>query len=92
MSKFNLLFIVCTLGGIVLVVFQSIQSMMTAGEVVWKSHTLMSIFGEEAFSWIDSISVSAIQSLAAALVNLQLYIVLLGLGALFFVAGMIFKK
>jgi len=92
MSKFNLLFIVCTLGGIVLLIFQSISSMMTTEKIVWKSKSLMSTFGEEAFTWIDDISVSALQNLANILVNMQLYILLIGLGAIFFVAGMILKK
>lgn len=92
MSKLNLMFLACTLGGIVLLIFQSISSMMTTGDIVWKSKTLVSTFGEENFTWIDTISVAFVQNLADTVVNMQLYILLLILGAVFFVLGMIFKK
>lgn len=91
MSKLNMLAVVCTLGGILLVLFEGISSMMTAGEIVWESHTLMSLFGENAFTWIDGISVSAVQNIANILVNMQLFILLIGLGIILFIAGMIFK-
>ena len=92
MSKLNILFLVCTLGGIVLVIFQSISSMMTTGDIVWKSKTLVSTFGEDTFTWIDDISMASLQNLADTVVNMQLWIVLLILGGIFFVLGMIFKK
>ena len=92
MSRFNLLGIIFTLGGIVMVIFQSISAMMTSGEIVWKSKTLISTFGEDAFTWIDGISISVLQNLANTLVNTQIYILLIGLGVIFFIAGMILKK
>jgi hypothetical protein len=92
MSKLNLLFISCTLGGIVLVLFQSISSMMTTGDIVWKSKSLTSIFGEEAFTWIENISISVLQNFTEMIVTMQLYILLLALGGIFFILGMIFKN
>ena len=92
MSKLNWLGIFSVGGGLILLIFQSISSMMTTGEIVWKSKTLLTTFGEDAFHWVSGISWGFAQSLATSLVNTQLYILLIALGVLFFIAGAIFQK
>ena len=65
--------------------------MMTAGEITWEGKTLISVFGEGAFSWIDGIGIRLLKDLATTVANMQLFILLIGLGVFFFIVGMIFK-
>ena len=95
MSKINWLGILFFLGGIVLVIFQSVSSMMTtdAEEVItWKGLSLTSLFGEDAFGWIEGLSWATGQNLADTVVNMQLWILMVGVGILLLIAGMVFKK
>ncbi len=91
MGKFEWLGVLSFLGGIVLAMFQGISSMMTVGEITWEGKTLISVFGQDSFTWIDGIGVNFLKNLATTVANMQVFILLIGLGVFFFIVGMIFK-
>ena len=92
MSKLNWMAIFFTVGGAVLLIFQAVSSMMTTDEIVWKNKSLISIFGEARFTWIEELSWSLGQRAADAIVNMQLWLLMISVGVICFIIGMIFKK
>ncbi|MCG6893029.1 MAG: hypothetical protein LJE65_05435 [Desulfobacteraceae bacterium] len=91
MSKFNMLALVCFVGGAVAVVFQAISSMMTVGTITWEPKTLVTLLGDDRFQWVNDISITFFYHIAHFLVNLQVFLLAFILGAIFLVLGMIFK-
>ncbi len=92
MSKFNLAGLIFLVGGAVMVIFQAVASMKTAGDITWEPQSLVTLFGEDAFLWIDDVSVVFVQDLAITAINQQVFILLFGLGAICLIIGMITKK
>lgn len=87
MSKFTIIGGLLCLAGLVMVVFQAVSSMMTAGEIVWKSLSIVDIVSAEYLKWIDGISWHSIQNLIKYIVSMPLYILLFGGGAATLVVG-----
>ena len=87
MNRFLLVGLIFALGGAVLVLFESIGAMMTAGEIVFKSSSLVDLLGDRAFMWIDRIPVDLVQSLLNNLVTLPAWIILAGLAVICFAIG-----
>jgi len=87
MNRFLLVGLIFALASAVLVLFESIGAMMTAGEVVFKSSSLVDFFGDQAFMWIDRIPAYFVQSLLNSLVALPAWIILAGLAVISFVIG-----
>lgn len=91
MSKLNMIALVCIVGGAVAVVFQAVSSMMTVGEITWEKKTLVTFFGDDRFQWVNDISVTILYNIVHFLVNMQIFLLMFLLGAIFLILGMIFK-
>ncbi len=92
MSKFYIIGGLLCLGGLVMVGFQAISSIMKPGEIVWKSLSITGVVDAEHLKWIDSISWYSIQKIMKYIVTMPLYILLLCVGGLSFAVGGIFDK
>ncbi len=91
MIKIKWLGLLSFLGGLVLVGFQGIASIMKEGETFY-NHTLVSVFGESSFEWIETFPIAALRSSLDTLVYAPLYIVLICLGVLLLVIHGLFAK
>ena len=87
MNRFNLLGLITVAAGGIMVLFEAISSMMNPGEVVFKSSSLVDLMGEDAFLWIDNISVAFLQNALNSLVTLPTWMLLVGLGVICFIIG-----
>lgn len=92
MNKFTLLgLIFLGLGGCILG-FQAISSMMTAGEVVWKSLNLVDVAGPETLKWVNGMSMQLVQKGLKYIVTMPLYMLSFALGVLMLIAGGFMSK
>jgi hypothetical protein len=91
MGKIKWLGVLSLLGGLVLVGFQSIASIMTEGAEFY-NHTLVSVFGQDSFNWIENFPVAALRGSLDSLVEAPLYIILICLGVLLLVIHGLFAK
>lgn len=92
MSKYYVFGGLLVLGGLILVGFQAVSSMMTPGEVAWKSLSITGIVGAEHLKWIDSISWHSIQKIAKYIATMPLYILLICVGAVSLIVGGLVDK
>jgi hypothetical protein len=92
MSKIYILAGVLCLGGLVIVGFQAISSMMTPGDIVWESITIASSVDPEYLAWVDKISYGFLQSAVTYIIETPIYILLLTMGVLLFIIGGIKSK
>jgi len=92
MSKYYLLGGLLCLGGLVLVGFQAISSMMTPGEIVWKGLSMVDVLDAAYLKWIDGISWHSIQKNLKYITTMPVYILLLGTGAFTMVVGGVVEK
>ena len=91
MGKIKWLGILSLLGGLVLVGFQGIASIMKEG-AEFTNHTLVSVFGEASFDWIEAFPIAALRSSLDSLAEAPLYIVLICLGVLLLVIHGLFAR
>jgi len=87
MSKLYLAGGILCLGGFLILLFQGISSMMNPGEIVWKSTSIVGLVDAAHLKWIDNISMISIHKLLKYIINLPLYILMLGTGGLLFLIG-----
>ncbi len=92
MSKYYIVGGLLCISGLVMVGFQTISSMMTPGEMVWKSLSIAGIVDAEQLKWIDSISWYSIQKVIKYIVTMPLYILLLCVGGLSLAVGGLVDK
>ncbi len=92
MSKYYIVGGLLCIGGLVMVGFQAISSMMTPGEIVWKSLNIAGIVDAEHLKWIDSLSWYSIKKIIKYIVTMPLYILLLCVGGLSFAVGGLVDK
>ena len=92
MSKFNLIGLILCGAGVVTVIFQAIQSMMTAGEVTWKTLALVDVFDESYFTWIDNLSSAFLQNALNTFVSWPIFGILIGFGVIFLIIGGLTRK
>ena len=92
MSKFNIIGIILCLAGLVMVVFQAVSSMMTAGEIVWKSVSIIDIVSAEYLEWIDNISWHYIQTALQYIASAPIYLLLLCVGGVTLLVGGLTQK
>lgn len=92
MNKFTLLGLISLVCGGVLVLFQAISSMMTAGTIHWKSLNLLGAVGADKFDWIARIPWQAAQHGLNYVVHMPLYLLLVAVGVLFLIIGGFFTK
>lgn len=84
--------IVLCVAGLVMILFQAVSSMMTAGEIVWKSLSILDVVGAEHLEWIDNISWYYIQSALHYLSTAPLYLLLICTGGAFLIIGGLTQK
>ena len=92
MNKFTLFGLIFLVVGGCILGFQAISSMMTAGDIVWKSLTLAEATGPETLKWVDGISMQLAQKGLRYLVTMPLYILSFAIGALLLIIGAFFSK
>jgi len=92
MSKYYLFGGFLCLGGLLLVGFQAISSMMNPGEMVWKSLSISGMIDAEHLKWIDGISWYSIKKILKYITTMPLYILLICVGAVSFVVGGVMDK
>lgn len=92
MSKFYIFGGILCFGGLALVTFQAISSVMMPGEVVWKSINIAGALDEKYIKWIDTISWTLIHNMANYIVTMPLYILLLVVGVISFIIGGLLDK
>jgi len=66
-------------------VMSALLGMGTSDDFVFENISLEDILGERGFDWIDGISMSAIQDLAATVVTMPLVVLMLCSAILFFI-------
>jgi hypothetical protein len=71
----------CVAAGCILL-FESIAAMMSIGEIVFEMSSLVDLFGNAAFDWIDRIPVLWIQSMLNTIVTRPAWLLVLSLGIL----------
>ncbi len=91
MSKLTILSLILIAAGLLLLGFQSIQSLMGT-EIVWKQITIEGLLRPEHVAWIESISWSMIQRAAVYVLKAPLYAVLLVSGGVLLIASGFFGK
>jgi hypothetical protein len=92
MNKFTLLGLIClVLGGLILG-FQAISSMMTAGDITWKTLNLVEATGPETLQLVNRISIQLVQKGLRYLVTMPLYLLSFAVGVLMLIIGGLFSK
>lgn len=92
MNKFTLLgLIFLGLGGCILG-FQAISSMMTAGDIAWKTLNLVEATSPETLKWVNGISMQLVQKGLKYIVTMPLYLLSIAIGALLLLIGGLFSK
>jgi hypothetical protein len=85
MNRYLLLGLIFSLGGGLLVLFEGIGAMMTAGDIVFKTSSPVELLGGQAFAWIDRIPLALVQDLLDSLVAQPAWMILVALGVVCFV-------
>ena len=91
MSKLTIFSLVLIGCGLLLVGFQSIQSLMGT-EIVWEEITLLGLMKPEHVKWFETISWSLLNRTANYLIALPLYILLLSVGGILLILSGIFAR
>ena len=81
MSRCYMIGGVLIFGGLLLVGFQAISSMMTPGDIVWKSINIVEVVDTEYLSWIEDISWHSTQNAIKYITTMPLVILFLCLGS-----------
>jgi hypothetical protein len=90
MNKATLLGLVCWIGSLLLLLFQSVSSVMGEGEH-WENLALVDLLPASAFEWIDTISTGFLYDAADYLVTMPLFILLFAIGIIFFIINAFMK-
>ena len=92
MNKFTLLgLIFLGLGGLILG-FQAISSLMTAGDITWKTLILVEATGPETLKFVNGISMQLVQKGLQYIVTMPLYMLSLAVGVLMLIIGGLFSR
>ncbi len=87
MNRFIIFGLTFAVGGVLLVLFEGISSMMTAGEIVLKTSSPVDLLGDQYFAWIDRIPLAMAQDLLNSLVTLPAWMILAALAVICFAIG-----
>lgn len=88
MAVFSTIGIILMVCAGILVAYQVMSALLgmgTSDDFVFENISLEDILGERVFDWIDGISISAIQDLAATVVSMPLVVLMLCGAVLFFI-------
>jgi hypothetical protein len=92
MSKITLAGFIFCAGGIVMAIFEAIQSTMTAGEINWAPVALVDIVDEARFAWIDNLSAGVLRNILDVFVTLPVFGLVVGIGVILLILGGLAKK
>lgn len=92
MSKYYVVGGLLCVGGLLLLLFQTVSSMMNPGEIVWKSLSVIDVIDASHLKWIDGISWHSVQKSIKYVTTMPLYILSLSVGVLSFVVGGLVDK
>jgi len=87
MSKYYLIGGLLCIGGLLMIIFQAVSSMMTPGEIVWKSLSFVDVIDAAYLNWIDSVSWHGIQKSLKYIATMPLCILSLSVGVFSFMVG-----
>ena len=87
MSRYYITAMLLFIGGLVLVLYQAVSSLMTAGEIVWQSYTIADFLDMKYLKWIDNLSWDKMQYTFKRATTMPLYILLIGGSVLLFIFG-----
>ena len=92
MIKLTVIGALSCLGGILILGFQAISSLMTPGDIVWKTLNLASVLAPTFVEWIDGISWQVIHSPVERIITMPLYLLLICVGVLSLIIGGITQR
>ena len=93
MSKYSIAALVSWLLSGLILLFQSISSLMGKGETLaFKSSSLVSVIGQENFNWINSLPWVSVQRAVNYIITMPLFLLLICIGILFFLLHMFSSK
>jgi hypothetical protein len=93
MSKYTIAGLVSWLFSALILLFQSISSLMGTEEtMVFKNLSLVSVIGQGHFDWINSLSWVSVQKAASYIVTMPLFLLLFCIGIFFFLLHMFLSK
>ena len=92
MNKATLTGILFLIGGGCIIGFQTLSSMMTADEIVWKAMSLVDVTGSDTLAWVTGISIQPIQQALEYIVTMPLYLLFFGVGILMIIIGGFMSK
>ena len=91
MTKFSLLGVLAFVGGGVLIGFQILTGIM-GKEGQYAALKLTDVLDKKYFNWIGNSSFYGLEAIPEYIVGLPLFVLLFGLGVLFFLMNYIFGK
>ena len=92
MNKVTLLGLLCLAVGGCILGFQAISSMMTAGDITWKTLSLVDATGPETLKWVNGLSVQLVQKALRYIVTMPLYMLSFAVGVLLLIIGGFMSK
>ena len=92
MNKFTLIGLVLLVVGGCILGFQAISSMMTAGDIEWKTLTLVGATSPEVLEWVNGISNQMVQGGLRYIVTMPLYLLTFALGGIMLIIGGFISK
>jgi hypothetical protein len=92
MSRYYIVGGLLCLGGLLVLLYQTISSMMTPGDIVFNSLGIVDVLDATYLKWIDGISWHGIQKTLKYITTMPMYILLLGTGAFTMVVGGVVDK
>jgi hypothetical protein len=93
MSKYTIIGLVSWLVSLLILLFQTISSLMGTEEtMVFKNLSLVSVIGQGHFDWINSLSWVNVQKAANYIVTMPLFLLLFCMGIFFFLLHMLLSK
>jgi hypothetical protein len=92
MNKFTLIGLILLLVGGCILGFQAISSMMTVGEITWKTMNLVDVTSPQILEWVNGISIQLIQKGLKYIVTMPLYMLSFVMGVVMLIIGGFFSK
>ena len=92
MNKFTLIGLILVVVGGCILGFQAISSMMTAGDIKWKTLTLVGATSPEVLEWVNGISMQMVQGGLRYIVTMPLYLLTFALGGIMLIIGGFISK
>ena len=90
MSRFSFIAFMLLIGSILLIGFRSIGKLMGA-KGAWSGLSLIKLFGQKYFYWLDDISFFGLEDILLFIVNMPLFAFLFCMSILFFILDKLYS-